>query len=87
MKIKLAPPDNNSPYLAVFHATGDLANGLATAAGGVLYDQQLLAGTAPLALYTQLFLLGWIGRMLAVVLLARLIEPGAARLRSIFIAT
>jgi predicted MFS family arabinose efflux permease len=75
IKLKLAPPDNNAPYLAVFHATGDLANGLATVAGGLLFDQQLLAGTAPLSLYAQLFLLGWLGRTLAVVFLVRLMEP------------
>ena len=84
IKLKLAPPDNNAPYLAVFHATGDLANGLATVAGGLLFDQQLLAGTAPLSLYAQLFLLGWLGRTLAVVFLVRLMEPGAQKLRSLF---
>lgn len=82
IKLKLAPADNNAPYLAIFHATGDLANGMATVAGGMFYDQQLLAGTAPLALYAWLFLLGWIGRMLAALLIARLIEPGAYELKA-----
>lgn len=80
IKLKLAPADNNAPYLAVFHATGDLANGLATVAGGLLYDQQLLAGTAPLSLYAWLFFLGWLGRTLTALLIARLIEPGAQRI-------
>jgi MFS family permease len=83
IKLKLAPPDNNAPYLAVFHATGDLANGLATVAGGVFYDQQLLAGTAPLSLYALLFLFGWVGRTLAAGLIARFIEPGAQNLRAL----
>lgn len=84
VKLKLAPPDNNAPYLAVFHATGDLANGLATVAGGVFFDQQILAGTAPLWLYAQLFVLGFTGRLLAAALIARLVEPGAQKLRSLF---
>lgn len=77
IKLKLAPPDNNSPYLAVFHATGDLANGMATVAGGVFYDQQILAGTVSMSFYCWLFFLGWLGRTFAAVLIARLIEPGA----------
>jgi MFS family permease len=81
VKLKLAPPDNNSPYLAVFHATGDLANGMATVAGGVFYDQQVLAGTVSMSFYFWLFFLGWIGRTFAAVLIARLIEPGARELR------
>jgi MFS family permease len=83
IKLKLAPPDNNAPYLAVFHSTGDLANGLATVAAGFYFDQQILTGTAPLALYTQLFLLGWLGRTLVIIFLIRLVEHGAQKLRTV----
>lgn len=83
IKLKLAPRENNAPYLAVFHSTGDLANGLAIVAAGVYFDQQLLAGTAPLAVYTELFLIGLLGRSSVVLLLVRLIEPGAQRLRTL----
>ena len=38
IKLKLAPPDNNAPYVAVYHAVGDLANGVMLIAGGVIYD-------------------------------------------------
>jgi MFS family permease len=80
IKLKLAPHDNNAPFLAVYHALGDLAGATALAAGGYLFDAafQRTAGTAPIF---AAFLIGsWIARTSAVLLLGRLIEPGARRL-------
>ena len=84
IKLKLAPADNNAPFVAIYHATGDLANGIATVIGGCIYDHIVTEKTAVTSFYTQIFLLGMIGRMLAVPLLAWLIEPGARRLREVF---
>jgi predicted MFS family arabinose efflux permease len=80
LKLKLAPEDNNAPYLAVYQTAGDLANGVAIVAGGTLLDRLLAGGADATTLYTWIFLAGWIGRTLAAVLLARLVEPGARRL-------
>jgi MFS family permease len=81
IKLKLAPPDNNAPYVAVYHAVGDLANGAMLIAGGVIYDW-LTATTSPAAsLYFELFAVGFVGRALVVPLVAWLIEPGARKVR------
>jgi MFS family permease len=83
IKLKLAPADNNAPFVAIYHATGDLANGISTVIGGCIYDYIVAEKTGATSFYTQIFLLGLIGRMLAVPLLARLIEPGAGRVRDV----
>jgi MFS family permease len=83
IKLKLAPADNNSPFVAIFHATGDLANGIATIIGGCIYDYLVTEKTAANSFYMQLFALGLMGRVLAVPLLARLKEPDARRLRDL----
>jgi MFS family permease len=77
MKLKLAPADNNAPYLAAYHAVGDLANGVAILLGGLLYDRLAQGGSDVLALYAKLFLCGWLARTATVFLIARLIEPNA----------
>ena len=69
--------------MAIYHATGDLANGIATVIGGCIYDHIVAEKTAATSFYTQIFLLGLVGRMLAVPLLAWLIEPGARRVRDV----
>jgi len=84
IKLKLAAESNNAPYIATYHALSDLANGLATVAGGVLLERLDVGGSDAMRLYAQLFLLGWIGRTLAAGLAARIIEPGARRLRDLF---
>ena len=89
IKLKLAPWHNNAPYLALYHALSDLANGVAIVAGGALLDQLIQASDAPvgsmaaMGVYAQLFLVAWIGRTLLVALLARLVEPGAKRVSDI----
>jgi MFS family permease len=83
IKLKLAPADNNAPFVAIYHATGDFANGIATVIGGCIYDHLAAEKTAATSFYTQIFLFGLVARLLAVPLLARLIEPGARRMRDL----
>jgi MFS family permease len=77
IKLKLAPADNNAPYLAVYHATGELANGIAAVGGGMLFDVLTGGGPEALRVYAYLFFSAWIARTMAVALVARLIEPEA----------
>jgi MFS family permease len=81
IKLKLAPADNNAPYVAVYHAVGDLANGAMLIAGGVIYDWLSAKGESAGTLYAELFAIGFVSRMLVVPLVAWLIEPGARRVR------
>jgi MFS family permease len=83
IKLKLAPADNNAPFVAVYHSAGDLANGIATVIGGCIYDYIVAEKSIAVSFYAQIFVIGFIGRMLAVPLLARLIEPGAKRVRDL----
>jgi MFS family permease len=83
IKLKLAPADNNAPFVAIYHATGDFANGIATVIGGCIYDRIVADKTHATTFYAHVFLLGLIGRLLAVSLLAWLKEPGARRVRDI----
>jgi predicted MFS family arabinose efflux permease len=88
IKLKLAPSHNNAPYLALYHALSDLANGVAIVGGGVLLDSLLDASaeagsSGAIRLYGRLFLIAWIGRTLMAALLAGLIEPGARRVREL----
>jgi len=83
IKLKLAPAENNAPFVAVYHAVADLANGVMIIAGGAILDHLRSQGWKDGSFYAELFLIGFIGRALAVPLLARLIEPGARRLREL----
>jgi len=81
IKLKLAPQENNAPFLAVYQAISDLVNGVTIIAGGLLIDERLRAGGSnALTLYAQIFIWAWIGRTLLAGFLARLIEPGAKHL-------
>jgi hypothetical protein len=84
IKLKLAPGDNNAPYLAVYYSLGDLINGVAAIGGGLIVDR-LTSESPSLRLYAQVFLLAWIGRTMAAGLLARLIEPGSRKLRDVLL--
>jgi MFS family permease len=81
IKLKLAPADNNAPYVAVYHAVGDLANGAMVIAGGAIYDWLTAKGSSSATLYTELFAVGFLGRVLVVPLVVQLIEPGARPVR------
>lgn len=84
IKLKLAPPDNNAPYLAMFYAVSDLANGIATFAGGMLLQLLFVSEEYDaMQTFTRVFVIGWLGRTAAAALAATLIEPGAKRLRDL----
>jgi len=78
-KLQLAQPNNNAPYLAVYHAVSDLTNGIAIIGGGLLYDRLAAGGSDAIALYAQLFFWGWVARTSTVILLARINYKGSAR--------
>jgi MFS family permease len=84
IKLKLASECNNAPYIAMLHALSDLANGVAIVAGGMLLARIPNDGSQAMDFYARLFLLGWLGRTLAAALAARIIEPGAKRLRDLW---
>jgi MFS family permease len=84
IKLKLAPSDNNAPYVALYQALSDLSHGVTILVGGALIDEHLRAGgTAAIRLFGEVFLLAWIARTLVVILLVRLIEPNARSLHEI----
>ena len=83
IKLKLAPADNNAPFVAIYYATGDLANGIATVIGGCIYDHLVADKTHASSFYTWIFIVGLFGRLLAVPLLSWLIEPGARRIHTL----
>jgi MFS family permease len=83
IKLKLAPAENNAPFVAAYHAIGDFANGITTLAGGAILDRLNARGSEAGPLYVELFVAGFVCRVLAVPLLAWLLEPGARRLREL----
>jgi hypothetical protein len=78
LKLALADPRNNAPYLAVYHALGDLVNAGTVLLGGLVYDALAAGDGRSLRVYAGLFAAGFVCRLLAVVLAARLDEqpPG-----------
>lgn len=74
IKLEIASAENNLPYLAVYHAISDLANAVAVLGSGFWFDQLRNGGASVLPLYALFFIVGWIGRTLSVVFIARLIE-------------
>jgi MFS family permease len=83
VKIKLAAPENNSPFVAAFYVVGDLANGATTILGGWAVDHLGAKDPNASSIYFKLFVAGFIARVLAIPLLAWLIEPGARRVREL----
>jgi Na+/melibiose symporter-like transporter len=84
IKLKLAPADNNAPYLTVYYAICDLANGVAILAGGLLLEMLFVSDESDaMRIFTSVFIVGWIGRTMAAALAATLIEPGAKRVRDL----
>lgn len=75
LKLSLAETSNNTPYLAVYHAASDLANGATVLFGGLLFDTLAAGDDLALSVYAGLFLAGWVARTVAVAFIARLIEP------------
>ena len=83
IKLKLAPAENNSPFVAAFYTVGDLASGATTIFGGWVLDHTGAKNPHAGSVYATLFVAGFLARALAIPLLAWLIEPGARRLRQI----
>jgi MFS family permease len=77
LKLGLADPKNNAPYLAVYYATGDIINGLVTLAGGLLYDTLVKADSEAMRVFGWLFLAGFICRLLSAPLISRIAEQSA----------
>jgi len=83
LMLRLAPPKENAGYIALCEATGGLAFGLSTIAGGVLLDLMQARGATitlgPMTLdhFAILFVSGAILRAAGVFWLARIREPGA----------
>ncbi len=81
LMFRLAPGGQTAGYTGIYFASTGLAYGVSTLAGGKLFDR-LAGGTfsiGPLTcdVFSAFFLLGWIGRLLALAPIARLCEPGA----------
>jgi MFS family permease len=80
-KLKLAPPDNTAPYLAVYYALADFVFAVMTVASGLCIDWLVDAGHDRMHVYAGVFFVGSLGRMLGVPLVIAIDEPGAVRLR------
>ncbi|TWT99892.1 Major Facilitator Superfamily protein [Botrimarina colliarenosi] len=76
LKLGLADPRNNAPYLAVYHAASDLVNGVTVLLGGLLYDTLKESDADAMRVFGALFLAGWVCRTLAAPLIMRLDERG-----------
>jgi MFS family permease len=83
IKLKLAPPDNNLPYLAVYYSLSDIVYGSSILAAGWTFDRLEDRGFNILSIYAGTFLLGWLGRTLVAALLVPIREPGAWRVREV----
>ena len=83
IKLKLAPPDNNAPYLAAYYTVSDVIYGSSILAAGWTCDRLEDRGFAILDIYAGIFLLGWLGRTLVAALLVPIDEPGAWRVRDV----
>ncbi len=80
IKLKLAPQENNAPFLAVYQAISDLVNGTTVVAGGLLVDQRLRRQQRRSCALCTDFPLGLDRPHTARRIPTRLIEPGARRL-------
>lgn len=86
LMLKLAPGGNATPYIAAFFAVTGLCYGASTVAGGVALDwlrrvEPVTLGGMALDRFDFLFLFGFATRLLGVVWLLAIIEPGAWTLR------
>lgn len=79
IKLKLAPTENNAPYLAAYYSASDIVYGPSILLAGWTFDRLEDRGFNTLSIYAGTFLLGWVGRTLVAALLVPLDEPGAWR--------
>ena len=83
IKLKLAPPDNNAPYLAAYYSASDVVYGSSILLAGWTFDRLEDRGFNTLSIYAGTFLLGWLGRTLVAALLVPIEEPGAWPMRRV----
>ena len=83
LKLKLAPADNNLPYLAAYYTVSDFIFGTSVLVAGWIFDRLEDRGFEILHIYAATFLLGWLGRTLVAALLVPIQEPGAWRVRDL----
>jgi MFS family permease len=83
VKLKLAPSDNNAPYLAAYYSASNLIFGSSILIAGWTFDRLEDRGFNTLSIYAGTFLVGWIGRTLVAALLVPIREPGAWRMRDV----
>ena len=83
IKLKLAPADNNVPYLTVYYTVGDFIFGSSILLAGWVCDRLEDRGFDMLSIYAGTFLLGWLGRTLVAALLVPIEEPGAWHVRDL----
>jgi MFS family permease len=81
VKLKLAPADNNAPYLAAYYTVSDVIFGTSVLAAGWACDRLEDLGFETLDVYAGIFLLGWLGRTLIAALLVPIDEAGAWSVR------
>jgi hypothetical protein len=62
LKLRLAPTTATAPALAVYHALGDLANGVTLVVAGAVFDAVSPDTGATPAIYAAFFLVGWLLR-------------------------
>lgn len=79
IKLKLAPQDNNAPYLAAYYSVSDFIFGTSILVAGWIFDRLEDRGVESLSIYAGMFLVGWVGRTLVATLLVPIEEPGASR--------
>jgi len=83
LMLKLSPGESNTPYIAAYFTITGLCYAASTILGGYLldcYSGQAFwpFGASPWNIYQIIFLIGWIGRTLAVPVLLLVIEPKAS---------
>jgi MFS family permease len=83
VKLKLAPSDNNAPYLAAYYSASNLIFGSSILIAGWTFDRLEDRGFNTLSICAGTFLVGWIGRTLVAALLVPIREPGAWRMRDV----
>lgn len=74
LKLKLSPEGNSAPHLAVYHALGDLVSGVTLVVAGAWYDLLSSGGTGVMHIYMELFLAGFVARLIAAGLAWRIRE-------------
>lgn len=73
--------------MAAYYAVGDFANGATILFGGWALDHLGAKDASAGSMYVTLFVAGFVARVVAIPILAWLIEPGARRVRQLLVTT